>query len=199
MTKYKSKTRLVMDKLIIDGKVYTVDNMVSLPADLSSETLAHKSNDKTFVFFGMNSPFSNFHSSPMKIDDVPYSCAEQFIQSSKASLFKDDEALSKIMLSGDPYYMKQIGSRIKGFDNDIWKNRICDVTTKVLKAKFSQNRTLKTKLLSLGNKVIGEASQDSIWGIGIGLKSVDVLDASKWSGDNVMGLALMKIRDELKS
>ena len=198
MDKYKTKVRLVTDKLVIDGRVYTVDNLEALPADLCPETLTQKSNGDTLVFFGMNSPFSNFHKSPMKIGEVQYLCAEQYIQSSKASIFKDYKALGKIMLSGDPYYMKQVGSRVNGFNINTWKNRICNIAHQAITAKFSQNNILKTKLLATGNKVIGEASRDCVWGIGKKLNRLDVLDVGQWSGDNVLGTALMKVRDELR-
>jgi predicted NAD-dependent protein-ADP-ribosyltransferase YbiA (DUF1768 family) len=64
-------------------------------------------------------------------------------------------------------------------------------------AKYSQNQSAKAALLATGNKVLGEASSNKLYGTGIGLFSKDAADCSKWTGKNLMGKILSDIRDRL--
>ena len=52
-------------------------------------------------------------------------------------------------------------------------------------------------LIETGNREIGEASLDPKWGIGLSLSNPDTMAREKWTGDNLMGKILMKIRNEL--
>ena len=49
------------EKLIIDGKTYTVDYLDQLLASLNVVNLTSKSNEECFAFFGELNPLSNFH------------------------------------------------------------------------------------------------------------------------------------------
>ena len=67
-----------------------------------------------------------------------------------------------------------------------------------LSAKFSQNNELKEKLISTGNSVLAEcAVKDRIWGIGLSMTDPDRHDMSKWKGQNLLGYALMLVRERL--
>ncbi len=92
------KVQLVGDKLTIDSKLFTVNNLGELSPDLSPEKLATKTvNDHTF--FSAASTLSNFHTSKFKVEGVDYSHGEMFIQTSKAKLFNDEETYKNIMAS----------------------------------------------------------------------------------------------------
>ena len=66
-------------------------------------------------------------------------------------------------------------------------------------AKFSQNSRLKAILLSTEDKIIVEASPyDTIWGIGLYWEDDRVLDINKWRGQNLLGKALMEVREKLR-
>ena len=65
--------------------------------------------------------------------------------------------------------------------------------------KFSQNRDLREFLLSTGDSVLVEASPyDAIWGIRLAASSPEAQDPVKWRGQNLLGFALMEVRDELR-
>ena len=65
--------------------------------------------------------------------------------------------------------------------------------------KFSQNRELREFLLSTGDSVLVEASPyDAIWGIRLAASSPEAQDPMKWRGQNLLGFALMEVRDELR-
>ena len=67
-----------------------------------------------------------------------------------------------------------------------------------LKAKFSQNTELKEKLVDTGDVILAEcAVRDQIWGIGLSMRDPNRLDQSKWKGKNLLGYALMMVREQL--
>lgn len=69
----------------------------------------------------------------------------------------------------------------------------------VLTVKFEQNPRLKDYLLATGDAVLVEAApKDRLWGIGMGENNLDVENPKKWLGRNLLGKALMQVRDQLK-
>lgn len=66
-------------------------------------------------------------------------------------------------------------------------------------AKFSQNASLKEFLLSTGDSILTEGSpSDCIWGIGRVKSDPLSQDPSSWKGTNLLGFALMEVRDKLR-
>ena len=66
-------------------------------------------------------------------------------------------------------------------------------------AKFEQDEGLKQKLLETGDAYLVEcAVSDKIWACGIGLHDDARFDQSKWTGTNILGFALMEVREILK-
>lgn len=63
---------------------------------------------------------------------------------------------------------------------------------------FRQDGKAKKFLQETEERSIGEASFDVIWGIGMTLTDKNVLDVSKWKGENTMGKALEKVRQSIK-
>jgi ribA/ribD-fused uncharacterized protein len=99
----------------------------------------------------------------------------------------------------DPARCKRIGRMIDGFDAEKWSKVSFQIMVDVNYAKYSQNPRLKALLLSTEDKIIVEASPyDTIWGIGLHWENDDCLDESKWKGQNLLGKALMEVRNQLK-
>ena len=46
--------------------------------------------------------------------------------------------------------------------------------------------------------MLGEASTDPIWGVGLKLSNPALLTPNTWTGQNLMGTMLMTVRDEFK-
>ncbi len=57
----KKKVRLVKDKLTVDNRVYTVNNLDRLPPELDLRKLATKEIENHLFFFSSAGPLSNFH------------------------------------------------------------------------------------------------------------------------------------------
>jgi len=65
--------------------------------------------------------------------------------------------------------------------------------------KFSQDTDLKKYLLQTEEKIIVEASPaDAIWGIGMATDNPQINNPKNWKGENLLGYALMEVRNQLK-
>ena len=94
---------------------------------------------------------------------------------------------------------KKLGRQIKHFDEQIWLEQRFDIVVKGNYLKFSQNPELKQFLLNTSYRVIVEASPvDPIWGIGMAADHRDAANPKRWKGLNLLGFALMQVRDQLE-
>jgi len=162
-----------------------------------------------YIFFWGHTPakdgqvtkscFSQWWECDFEIDGVIYRNAEQFMMAEKARIFNDQLIREQILQSTHPKQAKDLGRKVAGFDEDIWKNERYDIVKRGNLAKFSQNAELKGFLLNTGNRVLIEASPvDKIWGIGLAVDDKDVENPFAWQGLNLLGFALMEVRNELK-
>lgn len=133
-------------------------------------------------------------------DDITYKTAEHYMMAEKARLFKDDQHLQAILEAEDPGKAKQLGRKVKGFDQQVWMDHRFDIVVKGNLLKFSQNEHLKEFLVNTGNRILVEASPtDRIWGIGMQQGEPGIEAPKKWNGLNLLGFALMEVRDELQN
>lgn len=161
----------------------------------TSSSNAHVFFWKTREKFGF---LSQWFRSGFVVDGEYYRYAEQYMMAAKARLFGDGETLEKIMSANSPMIMKQLGRAVRGYDEARWAAVGFDEVVKANFAKFSQNDRLKEMLLATGDAVIAEASpKDSKWGIGIDAKKASETDEKSWPGQNLLGKALMKVREIL--
>ena len=155
----------------------------------------------THVFF-YGCEFSNWYDCKrgFRYKHLTFFNSEQAFMWEKAIAFGDMETAAKIMRTPNPSSNKQLGRQVKNFDANIWSELSYKIMVDVNLAKFSQNITLKNMLLLTGDKTIVEASPvDKIWGIGLHWTNDDVLDKDKWQGQNLLGKALMEVREIFKS
>lgn len=152
-----------------------------------------------FVFF-WGGEFSQWFPSKFTVAGKEYSCAEQWMMAEKARAFNDWETLDKILTAKEPRVMKGYGRLVKNYDDEVWSKIRYQVVVKGNLAKFTQNEPLKKILLDTAERDIVEASpHDTIWGIGLGEWNEEILDKSKWRGQNLLGKALMEVRDIIRS
>lgn len=134
------------------------------------------------------------------VDGVQYHTAEQYMMANKALLFKDEEVYQEIMAANGPHDYKKMGRKIRGFEQESWDAPKYDIVVEGNKAKFSQNPELKEFLLSTEDSILVEASPyDKIWGIGLDRETAMKGSVEQWQGENLLGCALMEVRDWLRS
>ena len=128
-----------------------------------------------------------------------YSCMEQFMMAEKARLFGDKEVLEQILAAAEQGKIKALGRQVRNFDQTEWDRCKYTIVLTGNFQKFLQNPELKDFLLRTGDKILVEASpRDRIWGIGMGRANENACNPAAWRGRNLLGFALMEVRDELR-
>ena len=143
--------------------------------------------------------FSQWYHAPFVVDNIEYKTTEHWMMAHKAKLFGDNEAFAKIIKADKPAEIKEIGRRVKGFDEIKWNDKKYEIVKNGNIHKFQQNNKLKDFLVGTADRVIVEASPtDAVWGIGLSQDSKMVENPHRWKGLNLLGFALMEVRDFLK-
>jgi len=151
------------------------------------------------IYFKSSYP-SQWYISKFKIDNIEYNCCEKYMMAEKARFFGDVESEKLIMMSDDPKEHKKLGRNVKNFDADRWNEVVDDIVFKANYAKFTQNLELKVKLLASGGKMYVECSPyDCIWGNGMNITDTLNTSIENWKGTNRLGLAIMKVRNTLRT
>ncbi|WP_449064886.1 NADAR family protein [Planomonospora algeriensis] len=133
------------------------------------------------------------------VDGVVYRTAEHFMMAGKARLFGDEETAARIVAAGHPKQAKDLGRRVRGFDERTWAAARFDLVVRGNLAKFGQHPELGGFLLGTGNRVLVEASPvDRIWGIGLAADDERAGRPGSWRGLNLLGFALMEVRQALR-
>ena len=151
--------------------------------------------EKYYLFW--RSKFGQWHMSDMfdPITGLTFNCAEQFMMYKKAELFGDKDIMNKIMMSGDAREQKNLGRKVKGYDEDKWNAVAVEIVAYGNYLKFTQNPKLLKLMFKYKDLILVEASPiDKKWGIGLAEEDPRALDESQWQGENLLGKALMKAR-----
>jgi ribA/ribD-fused uncharacterized protein len=153
--------------------------------------------DKYVFFWG--SELSNWFECRFKYKNLKFYNSEQAFMWEKAVFFGDMDTAALIMKTPAPNQCKKLGRIVKNFNTDVWLSAGYEVMVAVNLAKFGQNLRLKETLLSTEDKIIVEASEyDTVWGIGLHWSDDKVLDEKNWKGQNLLGKALMCVRDKIR-
>lgn len=162
-----------------------------------------------FLFFWGHQPpkdgsvtqscFSQWWAAPFISDGKRYVSAEHWMMAKKAELFSDTEIAEKILNAQSPAQAKKLGRLVQNFHPDIWNAHKFEIVVNGNLQKFSQHDALKNFLLQTGERILVEASPvDPIWGIGLAAEDDKASNPLLWKGENLLGFALMEVRDLLK-
>lgn len=147
-----------------------------------------------------SSCFSQWWTSPFIIDNVKYDTAEHWMMAQKALLFDDKEIYEKVIVAKSPAEAKALGRQVRNFDDTTWNSKRFEIVVKGSLEKFTQNKDLGDFLLSTKDRVLVEASPvDRIWGIGLTADSDKAENPKRWNGLNLLGFALMEVRDMIRN
>jgi ribA/ribD-fused uncharacterized protein len=142
--------------------------------------------------------FSQWWPATFVVDEIRYPTAEHFMMAQKALLFGDEAARAQILSAATPKAAKELGRRVKNFDEAVWEASRFQFVVEGNQAKFGQNPELGRFLLGTGDKVLVEASPvDRVWGIGLAANDVRATNPETWPGLNLLGFALMEVREWL--
>lgn len=155
--------------------------------------------------------FSNFYKAPFSVklqgtnELVTFTCTEQYFMYQKAETFGDTKIMQELLNPNlHPADYKHLGKKVTPYDDAKWNTVRYEKMKNALRHKFTQSKKLRTILLNTRNAVLVETSPfDTIWGIGVGKtarpgqRPINWRDINNWRGQNLLGFALMEIRDEL--
>ncbi len=176
--------------------------------------------EREFTFFWeTKSPFSQWHKSRFVSSDVSFhrginedqkaylnnslpaelefNSAEQFMMYHKAIIFLDIAIANKIMTTSNARKMKELGRRIKDYDDDVWRYHRSNVVYAANFLKFDQNENLMGELIeTMGTTLVEAAPNDKIWGIGMAADNSKSQKRKTWEGKNLLGEILTLLRME---
>ena len=163
-----------------------------------------------FLFFWGHSPkadgtvskacLSQWWEAHFEVAGHTYLTAEHWMMARKAHLFGDEEITAKILEANSPGAAKSLGRQVKDFEQSKWEAHRMAIEEEGNYHKFNQNPDLKAFLLNTQNRILVEASPvDAIWGIGMAADHDSIKNPLKWRGKNLLGFALMNIRERLKA
>jgi ribA/ribD-fused uncharacterized protein len=167
------------------------DSKPTLPAD--GRVLFCRRDREQFGFL------SNFHASPIVLDDRSWPTVEHYYQAQKSFA---PEYQAAIAAAATPGRAKRLGtlptlprkvSRMSWFRRNNaaprgdWLDVRVEVMRQALVAKFTQNLGLAARLFATGEaELIEDSARDDFWGVG-----------ANGDGDNWLGRLLMEVRHTL--
>ncbi len=162
---------------------------------------------KYLFFWGHQKPrtgissscFSQWYDAPFLEKELYFLTAEHYMMYHKTILFDDHAIAERVLQADNPGAAKSLGRQVSGFSEAVWGQHRFDIVTNANLAKFSAHPALKNFLLNTNNRVLVEASPvDRLWGIGLAADSPKAKKPNTWRGLNLLGFALMAVRDTLQ-
>ena len=163
-----------------------------------------------YIFFNSHKPnknseidkncLSQFWKCEFIENEIEYSSTEQYMMAKKAELFGDKDIWEEILNTDSAYEIKKLGRKVRNFNENTWEKSRYKIVINGNHLKFTQNKELKDFLIATNDSILVEASQyDTIWGIGMKESHKDIENPYKWEGLNLLGFALMKVRDKVNN
>jgi ribA/ribD-fused uncharacterized protein len=172
--------------------------------------------DVTYFFKDHNPILSNWYmGSFTEPDGETFHSVEQYMMYHKALLMKDQVHACLIMRAKTPKMCKRLGRKVGtshtalvtndegryvtafgAWDQELWEDRREQIVEDGLMLKFAQCHVCFNALMDTGYGEIVETSPyDKIWGAGLSLKLLQ--SGVRYKGLNLLGKALMRVRDRL--
>jgi ribA/ribD-fused uncharacterized protein len=162
------------------------------------------------LFFGTHRPLpsgkigtsclSQLWTAPFDADGDTYVTAEHYVMVAKARLFGDEAMATHILETPSPEEAIALGREVRGFDRAIWMAARPQLIVEANRAKFTGRPELGVYLTQhTGQKILAHATPgDLVWGIGLAANDIRARSPLQWPGKNLLGFALMEVRDELR-
>ena len=156
------KCSLVQDKLMVNGKSFTVNNLDKFPFDISH--LGTERTDTHILFGGRLSRFSNFFTRKkmLTLDGISFCSTEQYYQYSKAMDATNYAVAAEVMNAFDPVTIKHNGNKITVTES--WADKAPMVMEPGVHAKFAQDDFLLDSMKITGSRTFQVGNRyDTYW------------------------------------
>jgi ribA/ribD-fused uncharacterized protein len=148
--------------------------------------------------YGIFSQFRKCTFTDPNFPDITFNTAEQYMMYNKALTFNNPHIASQILVAKTSTAQKNLGRSVKPFKDEVWDPVKLGIVERGNYLKFSQNEEYKQVLLETGDRLLVEAAaNDKIWGVGYNATSAKRVSREKW-GQNLLGIALMNVREKIK-
>lgn len=183
---------------------------MSHPATDRAQLAANLSGDSEWLFFyGHTAPPGELTKAclsqwwdrhPFLAGGVLFYTAEHYMMSYKAKIFDDRAMYERIINAETPREAKALGRKVSNFDEKYWELHRMQAILQANFFKFGEHKELAAFLLETDNRILVEASPtDRIYGIGMNQHHPNAKDPAMWNGLNLLGFALMQVRQMLRS
>jgi ribA/ribD-fused uncharacterized protein len=176
-----------------------VKSVNEIKEDISKEEviLFEKTDTNEYGFLSLDwSVQIPFHS-------MTYHSVKQALYAELAKVFNDQSHLDQILLTESPdeivYKLEDVPGD-KDENEAKWNENVKKLLYDINLVKFTQYPELGNRLLETRNAVLGAyVADDMLMGIGISLDRMESKKQINWTGQNLLGKALMDIRGYLKN
>lgn len=132
--------------------------------------------------------FSNFYKAHVTYNGIDFKTSEHAFQAYKH--IHNKKVFDEITNAPTPTNAKKIGSNRKNKPREDWEAIKVKTMEEIIYCKFTQNKDCKDVLLSTGDNILIEHTyNDTYWADGGG----------NGRGKNMLGITLMKIREQIKN
>lgn len=179
----------------LNGQFYGPDEFEDLPPDCQPRAVQIISvGENSLAFAGEWAFLSNMYNCPVRYDGIRFLSSEQAYQHTKAMTHGAIGKATRILLARNAFVCKRYGDKIE--DSEDWLKIREGVLQDIIYTKFKQNPHLKRQLLETKDATLLEATVDSFWGTGAGLRSKATREVTA-GGENKTGHILMNTRARL--
>ena len=125
---------------------------------------------------------SNYHRSPIEVDGIVYATVEHAFHAAKTFDLEEKRAIARAATPGDA---KRMGRKVQLRPD--WEQVKVGIMEELVRLKFTTHADLLAKLQATGDAELIEGNwwKDTFWGV------------CRGTGQNQLGLILMKVRSEL--
>lgn len=148
---------------------------------------------KDYLYIDGCWPFREWDPCKFTINEMTFNSLAQYVLAEQARYFEDREGLEIIMRDAHKFKGKQV----RGFREEVWQGVAGDVVSKAYENLFLQTPGALRVFMDTGDKILVNASQDKFWGIGI--NRYDDSNGVEWTGQNMLGSVLMRLRYKLRA
>lgn len=128
-----------------------------------------------------------------------YKSAKHVLFGELAKNFKDMAMFGRIQSTEDPEALAYNYSDSKGVTKEAWDSKRAELVQKIVREKFKQNPELGEQLVNTGDVVIAaDVIDDTLFGIGRSMEDPKAMKPRKWTGQNLLGKSIEKVRNEIR-